>query len=207
MGRRSVCDAFDATAIVERIATGEITATDAYRHYAASATRPCAHATFAGALSRARASAGLPMAVKRGGNLKRGVSGPEIRKRAGAPDRSRAQAGPVLVIGPDAALRVRSGALDVEHGSGKDRVHVRIDVDDAIEPLRPLIDARVFKFIAQREFVRSDFPQAGRNAHRIDRAIIAELLRVSLLPWERHEDAARWMERTIADAVKQHLRD
>ena len=78
---------------------------------------------------------------------------------------------------------------------------------DAIEPLRPLIDARVFKFIAQREFVRSDFPQAGRNAHRIDRAIIAELLRVSLLPWERHEDAARWMESTIADAVKQRLRD
>ncbi|HZZ22680.1 MAG TPA: hypothetical protein VFE60_08945 [Roseiarcus sp.] len=65
----------------------------------------------------------------------------------------------------------------------------------------------MFKFIAQREFVRSDFPQAGRNAHRIDRAIIAELLRVSLLPWERHEDAARWMERTIADAVKQRLRD
>jgi hypothetical protein len=38
-------------------------------------------------------------------------------------------------------------------------------------------------------------------------AIIAELLRVSLLSWERHEDAARWMERTIADAVKQRLRD
>jgi hypothetical protein len=73
---------------------------------------------------------------------------------------------------------------------------------DAIEPLRPLIDARVFKFIAQREFVRSDFPQTGRNAHRIDRATIAELLRVSLLSWERHEEAARWMERTIADAVK-----
>ena len=45
---------------------------------------------------------------------------------------------------------------------------------DAIEALRPLSDARVFKFIAQREFVRSDFPQAGRNAHRVDRAIIAE---------------------------------
>jgi hypothetical protein len=73
---------------------------------------------------------------------------------------------------------------------------------DAIEPLRPEIDARVFKFIASREFRRSDFPQAGRNAHRIDRAIIAELLRVSLLPWERHEDAARWMEKTIVDAVK-----
>ena len=78
---------------------------------------------------------------------------------------------------------------------------------DAIEPLRPLIDARVFKFIASREFGRSDFPQAGRNAHRLDRAIIPELLRVSLLPWERHEGAARWMERTISDAVKQRLRD
>jgi CRISP-associated protein Cas1 len=426
MGRRTVCDPVDAGAIVERIAAGETTSADAYRRYAASAARPCARATFAGALSLARirtapstvpieptphsgrSGPGLPIAVKRGHH--------EIRERAGA--------APVLVIGPDAALRVRGGALDVEHGSGKDRVHVRIDVDepkpaailfdahgefltgeairwcaryaiplilpngpgrailfyesaleadgagegvngkhaarildvgpslvraqaladpvpvaraivsaklkasaesvpaidkrpwslrldearsvaeivtieariaaaywrafrdlglrerkggdlprswlrfanrqkgaqflgskhashpinamlnyayvveagrlaraltaagfalpigflhsdkhgrnslvwDAIEPLRPLIDARVFKFIAQREFVRSDFPQAGRNAHRIDRAIIAELLRVSLLPWERHEDAARWMERTIADAVKQRLR-
>ena len=65
MGRRSVCDPFDAAAIVERIATGETTAADAYRRYAASAARPCARATFAGALSRARVSAGLPIAVKR----------------------------------------------------------------------------------------------------------------------------------------------
>ena len=412
MGRRSVCDPFDAAAIVERIATGETTTADAYRCYAASAARPCDRATFAQKLSRARTRAGgfAPLIA-------------ETRP----PDRSAARAlrgqdrgCPVLVIGPDAALRVRGSALDVEHGSGKDRVHVRIDVDeekpaailfdahgefltgeairwcaryaiplilpngpgrailfyesaleadgagegvngkhaarildvgpslvraqaladpvpvaraivsaklkasaesvpaiderpwslrldearsvaeivtieariaaaywrafrdlglrerkggdlprswlrfanrqkgaqflgskhashpinamlnyayvveagrlaraltaagfalpigflhsdkhgrnslvwDAIEPLRPLIDAQVFKFIAQREFVRSDFPQAGRNAHRIDRAIIAELLRVSLLPWQRHEDAARWMERTIADAVK-----
>ena len=92
MGRRSVCDPFDAAAIVERIATGETTAADAYRRYAASAARPCARATFAGALSRARVSAGLPIAVKHERNLKRGVSGHEIRKRAGAPDRSRAQA-------------------------------------------------------------------------------------------------------------------
>ena len=417
MGRRSVCDPFDAAAIVERIATGETTAADAWRAYAATAVRPYARATFAGALSRARVSAGLPIAVNAMRDLKRGVSGHEIRKRTGAD--------PVLVIGPDAALRVRGGALDVEHGSGKDRLHVRIDVDeekpsailfdahgefltgeairwcaryaiplilpngpgrailfyesaleadgagdgvngkhaarildvgpslvraqaladpvpvaraivsakleasaesvpaidkrpwslrldearsvaeivtieariaaaywrafrdlglrerkggdlprswlrfanrqkggqflgskhashpinamlnyayvveagrlaraltaagfaltigflhsdkhgrnslvwDAIEPLRPSIDARVFKFIAQRVFVRSDFPQAGRNAHRIDRAVIAELLRVSLLPWERHQDAARWMERTIADAVGQRLRN
>ena len=60
MGRRSVCDPFDAAAIVERIATGETTAADAYRRYAASAARPCARATFAGALSRARGRAGRP---------------------------------------------------------------------------------------------------------------------------------------------------
>ena len=54
--------------------------------------------------------------------------------------RSRAQAGPILVIGPDAALRVRGGALDVEHGSGKDRVRVRIDVDEP-KPAAILFDA------------------------------------------------------------------
>jgi len=47
MGRRSVCDPFDAAAIVERIATRETTAADAYRRYAASAARPYARATFA----------------------------------------------------------------------------------------------------------------------------------------------------------------
>ena len=416
MGRGSVCDPFDAGAIVERIAAGETTAADAWRAYAASAARSCARSTFAQKLSRARTRA-------------RRLSPPLVEKRP--PGRRPARAlraldtgGPVLVIGPNAALRVHGGALDVEHGFKPDRRRLRIDVDepkpaailfdghgefltgeairwcaryaiplilpngpgrailfyesaleadgagegvngkhaarildvgpslvraqaladpvpvaraivsaklkasaesvpaiderpwslrldearsvaeivtieariaaaywrafrdlglrerkggdlprswlrfanrqkgaqflgskhashpinamlnyayvveagrlaraltaagfalpigflhsdkrgrnslvwDAIEPLRPLIDARVFKFIGQREFVRSDFPQAGRNAHRIDRAIIAELLRVSLLPWERHEGAARWMERTITDAVKQRLR-
>jgi hypothetical protein len=40
MARQSVCDPFDAAAIVERIATGKTTAADAYRRYAASAVRP-----------------------------------------------------------------------------------------------------------------------------------------------------------------------
>jgi hypothetical protein len=134
MGRLSLCDPFDAAAIVERIATGETTSADAYRRYATSAERPCARATFAGALSRARVSAGLPIAVKHERNLKRGVSGHEIRKRAGA--------GPVLVIGPNAALRVRGGALDVEHGFEPDRVRVRIDVDEP-KPAAILFDAHV----------------------------------------------------------------
>ena len=132
MGRLSVCDAFDAAAIADRIAMGEITAADAWRTYVATSVRPCARATFAGTLSRARVSADLPIAVNAMRNLKRGVSSDEIRKCAGA--------APVLVIGPDAALRVRGGALDVEHGSGKDRVHVRIDVDEP-KPGAILFDA------------------------------------------------------------------
>jgi hypothetical protein len=132
MGRRSVCDPFDAAAIVERIATRETTAADAYRRYVASAARPCARSTFAGALSSARVSAGLPTAANAVRNLARGVSDHEIRKRGGE--------APVLVIGPDAALRVRGGALAVEHGSGKDRVHVRIDVDEP-KPAAILFDA------------------------------------------------------------------
>ena len=64
---------------------------------------------------------------------------------------------------------------------------------DAIEPLRPAIDARVFAFIAAREFRRADFPQTGRNTHRLDRAIVAALLREAGLPWPEIEGAARWL--------------
>jgi CRISPR/Cas system-associated endonuclease Cas1 len=102
------------------------------------------------------------------------------------------------------ALKAIGFALPIGflHSDKKGRNSV---VWDAIEPLRPEIDARVFKFIASREFRRSDFPQAGRNAHRSRAHRRASA--GSLLPWQRHEDAARWMDRTIADAVKQRLRD
>jgi hypothetical protein len=48
--------------------------------------------------------------------------------------------GPVLVIGPNAALRVRGGVLDVEHGFKPDLVRVRIDVDEP-NPAAILFDA------------------------------------------------------------------
>ena len=78
MRRRGVCDPFDAALNVERITKGETTAADAWKAYAATAVGPCARATFAGALSRARISAGRPIAVNAMRNLKRGVSGHEI---------------------------------------------------------------------------------------------------------------------------------
>jgi CRISPR/Cas system-associated endonuclease Cas1 len=38
----------------------------------------------------------------------------------------------VIVLGPDAALRVRQGALTIEHGEGNERVKVKLDIDDPL---------------------------------------------------------------------------
>ena len=64
---------------------------------------------------------------------------------------------------------------------------------DCIEPLRAKINARVFAFVASREFVRSDFPASGINVHRIARPIIAELLQQCFLPERDILDAAAWL--------------
>ena len=128
MGRRSVCDPFDAAAIVERIDTGETTAADAYRRYAASAARPCASSTFAQKLSftRTRATRLSRLTVET-----RPSGRPPVRALIAT-----GVGGPVLVIGPNAALRVRGGALDIEHGFKPDLVRVRIDIDQP-KPNRP----------------------------------------------------------------------
>jgi CRISPR/Cas system-associated endonuclease Cas1 len=61
---------------------------------------------------------------------------------------------------------------------------------DAIEPLRPIIDARVFRYIETREFKRRDFVQTSASTYRLERDIIAELLtKVSLLQAEIDEAA------------------
>ena len=68
---------------------------------------------------------------------------------------------------------------------------------DAIEPLRPAIDARVFGYIAQREFARSDFPQTGAATFRLARPIIADMLSQCSLPECDVSDAADFMLRVI----------
>ena len=40
----------------------------------------------------------------------------------------------VLVLGAYAALRVRGGALDIEHGPHDDRQTIRIDIDSEPKP-------------------------------------------------------------------------
>jgi CRISPR-associated endonuclease Cas1 len=63
---------------------------------------------------------------------------------------------------------------------------------DAIEPLRPVIDAKVFGFVAEHEFARRDFPQSGYNVHRLSRDVTQLLLhRASLSSLEIEEGAER----------------
>ena len=68
---------------------------------------------------------------------------------------------------------------------------------DAIEPIRPVIDAKVFEFIAEHEFARSDFPQAGANVFRLSREVTQLLLHRSSLPRREIEGVAEWMVNII----------
>jgi hypothetical protein len=72
---------------------------------------------------------------------------------------------------------------------------------DAIEPLRPAIDANVFAFVAAHEFARRDFLQSGYNVHRLSRDVTQLLLHKASLPAREIEEAAAWMVRTIARCV------
>ncbi len=68
---------------------------------------------------------------------------------------------------------------------------------DAIEPLRPAIDAKVFEFVEAHEFARRDFPQSGYNVHRLSRDVTQLLLHKCSLPAREIDDAAAWMVNKI----------
>ena len=74
---------------------------------------------------------------------------------------------------------------------------------DAIEPLRPVIDAKVFAFVEAHEFARRDFPQSGYNVHRLSRDVTQLLLHKASLPARDIEEVAEWMVRTILRCVPQ----
>jgi CRISPR/Cas system-associated endonuclease Cas1 len=48
----------------------------------------------------------------------------------------------VIILGSNAALRIRNGALDLEHGPAADRVKLKIDIDEP-KPCAILFDGRV----------------------------------------------------------------
>ena len=72
---------------------------------------------------------------------------------------------------------------------------------DAIEPLRPAIDAKVFAFIEAHEFARRDFPQSGYNVHRLSRDVTQLLLHKCSLPAREIEGAAEWMMGLMSGSV------
>jgi CRISPR-associated protein Cas1 len=104
------------------------------------------------------------------------------------------------------ALAARGLALQIGY-LHSDKTGRNSLVWDAIEPLRPIIDARVFRYIESREFKRADFVQtfSGRTSsghpsastYRLDRAIITELLTRASLPQAEIDDAADFMLRII----------
>src|SRR5271166_5941770 len=100
---------------------------DAWRDYAAKAARPYAWATFA---KYAREHVAETDAW---------------HKRAPAkltPWQDGAPASPhVIVLGAYAALRVRGGALEIEHGPKAERKTIRIDVDARAKPHAILFDS------------------------------------------------------------------
>jgi CRISP-associated protein Cas1 len=69
---------------------------------------------------------------------------------------------------------------------------------DAIEPIRPAIDARVFRFAAEHEFARSDFPQAGLNVFRLSRELTQLMLHAVILQRAVVDNAADWIAKLIA---------
>jgi CRISPR/Cas system-associated endonuclease Cas1 len=78
---------------------------------------------------------------------------------------------------------------------------------DAIEPLRPAIDAKVFAFVEAHEFTRRDFPQSGYNVHRLSRDVTQLLLHKASLQAREIEEAAEWMVRTIRRCVGERWRN
>jgi hypothetical protein len=101
---------------------------DAWREYAATAARPYAWKTFAQYARRHRVDAGA-------WSLK------HSREKL-TPWKDGARASPrVLVLGAYAALRVRGGALEIEHGPHDDRQTIRIDIDAEPKPHTILFDS------------------------------------------------------------------
>jgi CRISP-associated protein Cas1 len=103
------------------------------------------------------------------------------------------------------ALAARGLALPIGylHSDKKGRNSL---VWDAIEPLRPSIDAKVFAFVEAHEFARCDFPQSGYNVHRLSRDVTQSLLHSASLPARDIDDAADWMVMTIERCVGERCR-
>jgi CRISP-associated protein Cas1 len=94
------------------------------------------------------------------------------------------------------ALAARGLALQIGY-LHSDKTGRNSLVWDAIEPLRPIVDARIFRYIESREFKRADFVQTSPSTYRLEREIITDLLTKASLPQPEIDDAADFMLKII----------
>jgi CRISPR/Cas system-associated endonuclease Cas1 len=73
---------------------------------------------------------------------------------------------------------------------------------DALEPLRPLIDARVIRFIRDHRFTKGDYHLLSDGHVRLTHELIAVLLPETMLPQHDIEQAAAFM----ISLIKKHGR-
>ena len=71
---------------------------------------------------------------------------------------------------------------------------------DAIEPLRPGIEARVFRFIEHERFAMDDFVQAPDGSLRLAPGLLSAVLNSCAPPPQTLAATVRWIARLIARA-------
>ena len=69
---------------------------------------------------------------------------------------------------------------------------------DAIEPLRPMIEARLFRFAARERFAAADFVRSADGSIRLAPGLLSAVLNECAPPSHTLAQAVRWLARMIA---------
>ena len=72
---------------------------------------------------------------------------------------------------------------------------------DAIEPLRPTIEARLFRFVARERFAPDDFIRAPDGSLRLAPGLLSAVLNECAPPSEPLAQCVRWLARLIASTT------
>jgi CRISPR-associated protein Cas1 len=79
---------------------------------------------------------------------------------------------------------------------------------DAIEPLRPMIEARLFRFVAQERFERDDFVAIPDGSLRLSPGLLSAVLNHCAPPHAMMVQCVRWLARlTTGDGVADEAAD
>lgn len=93
-------------------------------------------------------------------------------------------------LGTNLASRGACLSIGFIHGDRRARYSL---VFDALEPLRPLIDNRVFQFVEKRRFDRGDFLRLSTGEVRLVPNLVKVLMEETMLPQRDIDDAAAFM--------------